>query len=213
MSVASLCRGAFQVLFRLASADDLAILADVDEIAHPHAIRMLSDCYPFGPNGTEPGKIILSAMEAKFGLHCILADPWLHGPHVYTLSFLHAHRALLRSSFSVQDDWRIRVLRSMRLITSSGGAPAAWHLTSFGDESQVRMKLTRWGYDRQPNPVLRRFLTPLARCAVDQTCAPAGKLAVVHASGGLPGTLLSKLPDAQPLWAHAQPREGADLHR
>ena len=105
----------YKLLLRVAAPGDLAYLSDVDEVASPHALRMLRQCAPFygddGPGGgsawaggtlsghsfQEPPMYVLRAWELKYGVHCwggsSPADQpsWILGPHVFSVSFLMEH--------------------------------------------------------------------------------------------------------------------------
>ena len=98
-------------LFELASREDVAVLADTDEISNPEALQAITRCYPFPEHGAEEevdpvsnassmelsslGKIVLSASHYHYGLHCLVTErlflskqPWEHGPHVFAVSAL-----------------------------------------------------------------------------------------------------------------------------
>ena len=59
-------------LLEVASADDVALLVDADEIARPEVVAFLRRCYPFARDGPtlEPGMVGLSAREFTYGVHC-----------------------------------------------------------------------------------------------------------------------------------------------
>ena len=77
----------FRMLFEVAAANDVALLCDVDEIAKPQTLQRLRRAPPFGPNGSAPHKVVLEAIDYKFGVHCAMRAPWT-GLHAYSVAFL-----------------------------------------------------------------------------------------------------------------------------
>ena len=72
-----------------ATSDDLALFADSDEIASPHVIAALRDCFPFGTDGERlPGKYVLQAYDFTFGVHCQHGPRWNWGPHLFSVTYL-----------------------------------------------------------------------------------------------------------------------------
>jgi hypothetical protein len=90
-----------------AGADDLAIVADVDEIATPSVVQLLRECAPFpslqgggGGSGNELrstamidmqvpfASIVLVSRQKKYGAHCDAGETWNDGPHVFLVGAL-----------------------------------------------------------------------------------------------------------------------------
>ena len=80
----------------MAAPEDVALVADTDEIARPEAVRMLKRCYPFGASGEEPGMLVLQARAFHYGVHCRGATVWEFGPHAFSVAFL--NRTFQRAS-------------------------------------------------------------------------------------------------------------------
>ena len=118
-----------EMLLAVASADDLALVADVDEIARPHIVRQMAACVPHapGPLGRVYG---LSARQFKFGAHCDTGYVWEEGPKLYSVGWLNSSQVWDPKGF---DAMRPAGRWSMPYISE-----AAWHLTSFGSTAQAR---------------------------------------------------------------------------
>ena len=149
----------FRMLFDTASADDVALLCDVDEIAKPETLVRLQRAPPFGRNGSAPYKVVLEAVDYKFGVHCKMHKPWT-GLHAYSAAFLLQNAHIAETDAAAQ--WKNQIWKQPRWTA------AAWHLSSFGTPAQLRQKLATWGhanlFDERVYP--ESLSEPrLARCA------------------------------------------------
>lgn len=135
------------MLQSLASEDDIAILADTDEIASPHAIDLLRRCYPFqrrlvpseDPNlpRFEPGMLRLIATRYVYSFKCLDRARWDPGPRAYSVRWLKANA--LNGTYLTNT--RIRGAYSV-----AGLPEAAWHLASFGGATATSHRLRSWGH-------------------------------------------------------------------
>ena len=102
-----------------AADDDLAFVADVDEIAAPPAVRLLQACAPFPrwshaayatgpPSQRFISQLMLTIRQHKFGAHCDTGDSWSDGPRLYLAGWLRFSR---RVGFGA---WRNQTARSAR---------------------------------------------------------------------------------------------------
>mmetsp|Transcript_44222 Transcript_44222/g.96481 ORF Transcript_44222/g.96481 Transcript_44222/m.96481 type:complete len:410 (-) Transcript_44222:456-1685(-) len=139
-----------RLLFARAGPDDLAISADVDEIARPEVISALIRCHPYGPHASsleEGGGLVLQARWQRYGLHCDGGLTWKPGPKLFAVRWLRRNENGWASAFNgskqqlraasaaftalrLSGDW------SMPMIKRGG-----WHLTSFGGPEVVARKL------------------------------------------------------------------------
>ena len=117
-----------EMLLRVAAEDDLALVADVDEIARPHIVRQMAACVPHAP-GPLRQVYGLSARQYKFGAHCDTGYVWEEGPKIYSVGWLNSSQAWSPKGF---DSMRPAGRWSMPYVSE-----AAWHLTSFGSTEQV----------------------------------------------------------------------------
>jgi len=155
--------GLYKLLLRVAAPGDLAYLSDVDEVASPHALRMLRQCAPFygddGPGGgsawssgmlsghhfEEPPMYVLRAWELKYGVHCWAGSSpadqpsWILGPHVFSVSFLMEYAD--RIGPMQFRDTRLKMQGTFPNVVEGG-----WHLTSWGTSADLVTKLTSWGH-------------------------------------------------------------------
>ena len=118
----------FRMLFEVAAANDVALLCDVDEIAKPQTLQRLRRAPPFGPNGSAPHKVVLEAIDYKFGVHCAMRAPWT-GLHAYSVAFLLRNSQNLRF---LAEQGKNQIWKQPRW------SAAAWHLSSFGTRAQLR---------------------------------------------------------------------------
>ena len=148
----------FRMLFEVAAANDVALLCDVDEIAKPQTLQRLRRAPPFGPNGSAPHKVVLEAIDYKFGVHCAMRAPWT-GLHAYSVEFLLRNSQNLRF---LAEQGKNQIWKQPRW------SAAAWHLSSFGTRAQLRQKLATWGhanlFDEHAHPGSLSEAR-LARCA------------------------------------------------
>ena len=148
----------FRMLFEVAGANDVALLCDVDEIAKPHTLQQLQRAPPFGFNGSAPHKVVLEAVDYKFGVHCAMRAPWT-GLHAYSVAFLLRNSQNLRF---LAEQGKNQIWKQPRW------SAAAWHLSSFGTRAQLRQKLATWGhanlFDEHAHPGSLSEAR-LARCA------------------------------------------------
>jgi len=133
-----------QMLLRHAAPDDLALVADVDEIARPELLGTMRRCHPFGAGSRlieDGGIFVMKARQFKFGVHCDTGEVWHQGPKLYSVRWLRAREAS-------EGPWTSSAFDELRTL-GSYGAPtvtgAAWHLTSFGSTEQLVRKLTSFG--------------------------------------------------------------------
>lgn len=163
-------------LFELSSREDVAVLADADEISSPEVLHEITRCYPFPEHGEEGavfgsnassteistlGKIVLSASHYHYGLHCLVTEriflskqPWEHGPHVFAVSAL--ANAFNSSGLHAIDGGPVVESKSDAARFSAGrsankySAPwldrSAWHLSSFGRPEAIVDKYESWGH-------------------------------------------------------------------
>ena len=162
-----------ELLAEVASTGDLALLGDVDEIAIPEVITMLQSCAPWwGDDATSsrflmargnatnatllPHMYVLDTWDIKYGVHCWPDRPtWLHGPHVFSASWLLAHRQQLTPL-------QVRLTRHVGLSYHPHVHPGGWHFTSFGEPWELQRKLRTWSHadlfdaqsSRHPPPAL-----------------------------------------------------------
>ena len=90
------------LLAQKAAPDDLAFVADVDEIVAPRLVSLLRTCAPFPPfedwhrhgmgaghaQGSDdfsayPGYIHIAARQLMYGAHCDFGETWKDGPRLY----------------------------------------------------------------------------------------------------------------------------------
>lgn len=90
------------LLERKAAPDDLAFIADVDEIAAPQLVSLLRTCAPFPPLAMWPrtpeggelddsayaGYMHIAARQLLYGAHCDLGESWKDGPRLYLAGWL-----------------------------------------------------------------------------------------------------------------------------
>lgn len=158
-------------LFELASRDDVAVLADSDEISSPDALQLITRCFPFPAaeadlgSRTSPsdlaalGKLVLSASHYHYGMHCFVDDrvskqPWEYGPHAYAVSALatafNGSRLLAASGGPVaeseSDAAGFAAGRSQNRYSAPWVDRAAWHLSSFGRPEHIMAKFSQWGH-------------------------------------------------------------------
>lgn len=145
----------FALLDMLATAaapDDLAFIADVDEIASPHVVRLLRDCAPFPPFGQWPsddahsGFLHIKARLLKYGPHCDHGHTWHDGPRLYLVGWLLRQRehGTSRHPFDPKAFDALRPMGSgkqLATVATRGG----WHLTSFGTPTDILTKLSTFG--------------------------------------------------------------------
>ena len=197
-----------ELLFSVAAPGDVAILADVDELASPSAVRMLLRCAPWWGDETRatnltalesesgawpadlanmtrvmsplPARYVLLSWELKFGVHCWPgAAEWMNGPHAVSVSWL-------RAAVSRLSAMEYRFLRERQMWRNPTVKGAGWHLTSWGEPWELRRKLTTWGHadmfqEKQHAGVLDA--ARLERCA--RNClSPLGDLDQTWPAGG-----------------------------
>ena len=155
------------LLFQLATADDIAVYADSDEISKPSVLELVKACYPFpeesdGLSDTDGfkenvaiGKLTLAADHFQFGLHCRMKsdNPWRHGPSAYSVRMLMrvfgGSRIHPLHSGPLPDDSMFVQWSDARGWTHFG-VPVllggGWHLSSFGTPSLIRLKFASWGH-------------------------------------------------------------------
>ena len=137
-----------ELLFAKARRHDLALIADVDEIARPEVVAALARCRPFSE---AVGTWALEAKEYVFGVHCSTGYMWRRGPLAASVA------SLQRLSTTAQDEARKRgaaapdmflldALRNAGLRRIPRIARGGWHLTSFGSPASVRRKFRTWGH-------------------------------------------------------------------
>eukprot|EP00316_Scyphosphaera_apsteinii_P023445 CAMPEP_0119330506 /NCGR_PEP_ID=MMETSP1333-20130426/78386_1 /TAXON_ID=418940 /ORGANISM="Scyphosphaera apsteinii, Strain RCC1455" /LENGTH=565 /DNA_ID=CAMNT_0007339901 /DNA_START=303 /DNA_END=2000 /DNA_ORIENTATION=- len=150
------------MLFSVAHVRDVAILADVDEIARPSVVSMLTNCFPFGTRHYQQGhqdlknpiigKYIMTSTLYFFGFHCKLKDAWKNGPHAYAVAHLlavYGTEHLLHSRPQEQGDSMSDRFSQSRLAlgySSPSIEDAGWHLSSFGSPSSIQQKYMSWGH-------------------------------------------------------------------
>ena len=137
-----------------AQPDDLALLADVDEIAQPQLIRQFIKCAPF-PTGfgaskvdlmNGAGMISLVAREFRHGMHCDRGDTWWEGPKLLHAGWILRKQEHKLVNVELFDDFRRAKATWFPHI--KGGRwtdSAAWHLSGFGNSSSLKRKLTTFG--------------------------------------------------------------------
>ena len=127
-------------LFAVASEEDVALFADVDEIAKPEVVSMLARCFPFPPRPTRgTSMVVLLAIEYKYGVHCTSGKAtWANGPHAWSVRSLLQQRRSMGLKFFGSNRFLVRDRPKAR--------SAGWHLTSFGDPSELRQKLATWSH-------------------------------------------------------------------
>ena len=137
-----------RLLAAVAHRDDLALVSDVDEIAHPSFVSLAAACAPFPPGFADeslPGQIVLKAHQHKFGAHCESGAPWLSGPRLYSVSWV------LDTFYPSEesDDWHVPLVdfdeQRNRVYLPTTRYAVGWHLTSFGSIEQLLLKLATFG--------------------------------------------------------------------
>lgn len=155
----------FQLLGLLAThangTEDIAVLADHDEIAHPDTILMLRHCFPFNASSQASmfNMLIMEATHYEFGLHCRKPKIWLNGPRAFAARFL-LQNFWIKRGFTQNISGPIQLGRSMsdrfsnlRAVLDAGhpsmgghAAYHAYHLSSFGSGFAIRSKFSSWGH-------------------------------------------------------------------
>jgi hypothetical protein len=152
---------------------DVVVIADHDEILHPHVAHRLRSCYPFGAatpeqaamiNNASASKdaraastlhamIVLEATHFEFGLHCRRRRPWEFGPHAFAASYLLTHFWSARQSEAdgpvAREHSQSTLWNRLRLLSGVGHptwTSSAWHLSSFGSAPQIRRKFEAWAH-------------------------------------------------------------------
>ena len=138
-----------------AQPDDLALLADVDEIARPELIRQFIKCAPF-PTGfgaskvdllNGAGMISLVAREFRHGMHCDRGDTWWEGPKLLHAGWILRKQQHRQVNVELFDDFRRAKATWFPYIFGGRwlSGSAAWHLSGFGNSSNLKRKLTTFG--------------------------------------------------------------------
>ena len=133
-----------ELLFAVAGDDDLALLADVDEIASPHAVRLLRRCAVLQSAAAPeaPHKLTLQAFSVMYGVHCWPGRATWFAPHAFSVSWL--RQRMLHDSPPMSAigflDTRADVHHGPLVLS------AAWHFTSVGAPWQLQRKLRTWGH-------------------------------------------------------------------
>lgn len=129
-----------EALFNVAAPQDVALFADVDEIARPHVVSMLARCFAFPPRPTRgTSMVVLLALEYKYGVHCVARQAtWANGPHAWSVRSLLQQRRSMGLKFFGSNRFVVRDRPKVR----DGG----WHLTSFGEPEELRQKLATWSH-------------------------------------------------------------------
>ena len=134
------------VLPRLAPSD-LVLMADFDEIAQPRAVDLLRRCFPFDPEGGEPGVLMLIAHMFTYGLHCVAPGGWHYGPKLASGGYLLRNFAPFSDAHTPR-----RAYNAIRQRTKFGSVSmddAGWHFSSFGPVEALHRKYTSWSHARQ----------------------------------------------------------------
>ena len=143
------------LMSKMPQAEDLAVLADFDEIARPEVLLSLKQCFPFvnGSNEGRLSKVILEAPHFEFGMHCLRPTTWLHGPHVFSAGYLLSRFGPVQQKDSdgpISENqceaasWsrqRMATIYSMPHIAHS-----AWHFSTFGSAAAIKQKFLSWSH-------------------------------------------------------------------
>ena len=87
-----------ELLEARAAPDDLAFVADVDEIVSPSLVQLLQSCAPFPPYALWPtedaftGYLHIAARQLMYGAHCDYGDTWKDGPRLYLAGWVRRFR-------------------------------------------------------------------------------------------------------------------------
>lgn len=142
-----------ELLLARAAPDDLALIADVDEIASPSFVRLARACAPFPPYAgwaspdAHTGFLHLSVRQFRYGFHCDHGGgSWWKGPRLYLAGWL---RGQLERTDAPSRRLTPKLFDALRPTGRGRDLPIAdrggWHLTSFGSGPEVIRKLTTFG--------------------------------------------------------------------
>jgi len=176
-----------ELLLAVAMDDDLALLADVDEIASPQVVRLLRRCAVLQSAAAPeaPQKVTLQAYSVMYGVHCWPGEATWFAPHVFSVSWL--RRRFLYDSPPMSAiaflDTRAHVRHSPLALD------AAWHFTSVGAPWQLQRKLRTWGHANlyaERNYPGSLDLARLERC--QRLCLQSNAVAAPGSRVAAPGT-------------------------
>ena len=139
--------------------EDIAVLADHDEIAEPEALRLLRLCFPFDTSRSDStfNMLVMDVEHFEFGMHCRKPLAWMHGPRAFPAKYL--LEGFWRKGGQTQQDGLEPIpqsesnadhfsrLRSILDVTHPAmSGPAGYHLSSFGGGEAIRAKFSTWGH-------------------------------------------------------------------
>ena len=140
-----------ELLERHAAPGDLALVADVDEIANPSFVELAALCAPFPP-GLQPyrdvGMIIVQARQHKFGTHCDSGDTWTDGPRLYAVDWVLDYRKRKVMEFDQ--------LRNQMGLSTSNPSPIVAR-ASAAESHPALLSSLPWNYDSHLSDTIHTF--------------------------------------------------------
>ena len=131
-------------LIDMAATDDLALFGDVDEIARPSVVSMLSQCNPFAGLHAPP-YYILTLTLFKYGVHCDHGNAFNLGTRLFGMRHLQLEYGHYRAANPAVLATMSASFTATRLATRQPIIrEAGWHLTSFGEPWELKRKLNTW---------------------------------------------------------------------